>query len=242
MLKYMRSEIYRLLHKKSMYIFFAALAVGYFLIAYIRSGGFTSDSIVNDASNFFFYLPALAGGFLFSAIYTDDLNAKNLISLVGFGLGKAKIVLSKLILMTLFSAVVFGFVPLFHCAVFRVFGWTATASAWTMVYAISIQYLLMTIAFSVLSGIVVYGAQRATFAIVLYILLTFGIVGGLLATGLKTFAPGLADYLMSNISGRIMIAIVSGGALTALVIEYIVYVAIAAALSSLVFYKKEMEF
>jgi len=242
MLKYMRGEMYRLLHKKSMYIFFASLAVGYFIIIYIRSGGFTAESVVNDAINLFFYLPMLAGGFLFAAIYTDDLNAKNLISLVGFGLSKTKIVLSKLLLMTLSSTIFFGLMPLFHCAIFSMFGWTVTADAWTIIYAVSIQYLLTAIAFSVLSGIVVYGLQRTTFAVVLYILLTFGIVSGLLTTGLNTFAPGLTKYLMSSISGRIMTGIISGGALTAPIIEYIVYVAAASGLSALAFYKKEMEF
>ena len=242
MLKYMRGEIYRLLHKKSMYLFFAALAVGYFLINYIRSGGFQADSIRDEALNLFNYLPVLAGGFLFSAIYTDDLNAKNLISLVGFGLGKAKLVISKFILMTLFSAVVFGLTPLFHCAVFRLFGWTATAETWALLYAVSIKFLLMTVAFSVLSGVVVYGLQRTTFAIVSYVLLAFGIVSGLLATALKSFAPGLTKYLVAGISDKMLAGLLGGGSLALPVIEYILYVAIAAALSALAFYKKEMEF
>jgi len=237
MLKYIHG-----LHKKSIYIFFATLAGGFLLITYIRSGGFTSDSIVNDAINFFFYLPVLAGGFLFSAIYTDDLNSKNLISLVGFGLGKAKIVLSKLVLMTLFSAVVFGLAPLFHCAVFRLFGWTTTASTWTMVYVVSVKYFLTTAAYAALSSIVVYGLQRTTFAIVSYILLTLSIVSGLLTAGLNTFAPGLIRYLISSISDRIMTGIISGSSLTLPIIEFIVYVAVVLAVSVLVFYKKEMEF
>jgi len=242
MLRYIRGEIYRIIHKKSMYIFFAAVAVGYFLITYIRSGGFTAESIVDEAISLFNFLPVLAGGFLFAAIYTDDLNSKNLISLVGFGLSKTKIVIAKLILIALFSAVVFGFIPVFHCAVFRLLGWTATAGIWTTVYAVSLKFFLMTVAFSVLSGIVVYGLQRTTFAIVTYILLAFNIVSGLIATGLRTFAPSLTEHLMSGISDRIMAGVVGGGPLTLPVIEYVVYVVIAAAISVAVFYKKEMEF
>ena len=242
MLKYIHGEIYRLLHKKSMYIYFAALAVGYLLITYIRSGGFTADSIVGEASNIFNFLPVLAGGFLFAAIYTDDLNAKNLISLVGFGLSKVKIVISKLILMTLFSTIVFGLVPLFHLAVFHLFGWTATTDAWIAIYAVSIKYLLTTLAFSALSGAVVYGLQRTTFAVVSYILLAFGIVSGLMTAGLNTFVPSLTQYLMSGISDKVMFGIISGGSLTLPLIEFVVYVAIATALSAFAFYKKEMEF
>ena len=225
-----------------MYIFFAALAAGYLLITYIRSGGFNNESITGDAISIFNFLPVLAGGFLFAAIYTDDLNSKNLISLVGFGLSKVKIIISKFILITLFSAVIFGLVPLLHCGVYHLLGWAASADTWMVVYAASVKYFLTTVAFSVLSGVVVYGLQRTTFAIVTYILLAFNIVSGLIATGLKTFAPGLTKILMSSISDKVMFNIISGGSLTVPVIECAVYVFIAAALSALAFYKKEMEF
>ena len=89
MLNYMRGELYRLLHKKSLYLFFGALALGYTLVAFVRSGGLGEDSLLGDAANFFGYLPALAGGFLFAAVYTDDLSAKSLATLVGFGIGFA---------------------------------------------------------------------------------------------------------------------------------------------------------
>jgi len=242
MIKYIRGEIYRLLHKKSMYIFLGALAVGYLIITYIRSGGFQAESVVDEAISLFHFLPILAGGFLFSAIYTDDLNSKNLISLVGFGLSKGKIIISKLILMSMFGAIVFGLIPLFHCGFFYLLGWPATASAWVMVYAVSVKFLIMTIAFSALSGTVVYGLQRTTFAIVSYILLSFGMISGLLSTVLNMFAPSLTNYLMSGISDRVMTGIVSGGSLILPGVEYIVYVAVVTALSVLVFYEKEMEF
>ena len=242
MLKYIRGELYRLFHKKSMYIFFAALAAGYLLITYIRSGGFNAESITDDAIQLFQFLPVLAGGFLFAAIYTDDLNSKNLISLVGFGLSKVLIVISKFILITMSSAIVFGLAPLLHCGVYSLLGWAATADIWTAVYAISVKFFLTTVAFSVLSGIVVFGLQRTTYAIVTYILLAFGIVSGLLTAGLRTFAPGLTGYLMSGISDKIMVSIISGGSLTSPITQYVVYVAIVMALSALVFHKNEMEF
>ena len=242
MLKYIRGELYRLLHKKSMFIFFAVLAGGYLLINYIRSGGFAAESVVDEAINLFNYLPVLAGGFLFFAIYTDDLSSKNLISLVGFGFSKVKIVISKFILMSLFSVIVYGLVPLFHIAVFRMFGCVATADAWMMVYAISVKYLLMTVAFSTLAGIVVYGLQRTTFAIVTYVVLAFGIVSGLLSAAFSAFAPGLKNYLMSGISDKIMAGMIGGTPLTVPIIEFFVYVIIMASISAFAFHKKEMEF
>ena len=242
MLKLIRGEIYRMLHKKSMYIYFASLAAGYFLLAFIRSGGFKAESVVNDAVSLFSFLPALAGGFLFSAIYADDLGSKNLITLVGFGVSKARIVMAKLILTLLFGSVAFALAPPYHCAVYALLGQAVTESAMASVYAVALQYLLTTIAFSVLSGIAAYGSQRATFAIVLYFLLAFNVVGSLLAVTLRTFAPGLAGYLISGIAARILMGVIGGGAIIPPVFEYVIYVAAAAALSVAAFHKKQMEF
>jgi hypothetical protein len=247
MCKLINGEIYRLLHKKSMYIYFGSLAVGYFIIAFIRSGGFDENSIVNDAFNFFLFLPPIAGGYLFAAIYTDDLSARNLITLVGFGMGKAKITVAKLIIAALFGTVIFAAAPLVLYAVHAALGWPATAGAMTTIFMVSCKYLLTTLAYCALAGIAVYGLQRATFAMVLYILLSFNVVGGLLTvlfTNMagQAFAPILTDRLMSGITDRIMAGMMGAIPLTLPVVEYTVYVAIAASLSVIAFRKKEMEF
>ena len=242
MFKLIRSEIYRLLHKKSMFIYFGAMAAGYLLLAFIRSGGFTEGSIVSDANSLFTLLPALAGGFLFSAIYTDDLNSKNLISLVGFGVNKLTIVVAKFVLSVLFGAVVFGIVPIYHCAVYTALGQTATISMAAAIYAASLKHLLAYLAYSALSGVVVYGLQRATFAIVTFILLAFGVVGSLASLALHTFAPNLVRHLVSGITDRILMGMISEEPLIMPVIEYIFFVLEALVLSQIAFYKKEMEF
>ena len=242
MFKLLRGEIYRLLHKKSAYIFFGALALGYFFIAFIRSGGFNEESVLSDAVNLFMFLPPVAGGFLFSAIHTDDLNSKNLTVLVGSGINKIKIVIAKLILTVLSGAVVFSLAPLYHCAVYALLGQTATADIMKSVYIVSLRYFLLSTAFATVSGVAVYGLQRATFAIVLYVLLAFNVVGGLLASALRTFAPGLASYLASGIADRIITGIMTDAPIVRPVIEYIIYLSVMTALSVIAFHKKEMEF
>jgi len=237
-----RGELYRLLRKKSLYIYFGALAAGYFALAFIRSGGFKEESVTGDALTMFSMLPALAGGVLFTAVYTDDLNSKNLISLAGFGLSRATIVIVKFILIALFGTVVFGLAPVYHCAVYAVFGRTATAGMAGVICAVSLKHLLATLAFSAVSGIVVYGFQRATFAIVSYLLLAFGVIGSLIAVALNTFAPGLTRHLISGVTDRILADILSGGTPVLPLIEYTIYILVAVALSVVVFSRKEMEF
>jgi len=242
MFKLIHAELYRLLRKKSMYAYFGALAAGYLFVAFVRSGGFYEESVVSDALTLFSLLPALAGGFLFAAVYTDDLSSKNLTTLVGGGVSKAIIVIAKFILMSLCSAVVFGLTPLYHFAVYAALGRAPVIGVAAVVYAVALKYYLTSIAFAALSGVVVYGLQRATFAIVTYILLAFGVVSGLLAIVLDTFAPRLKEHLMPGITDRIFLGLAGGGPLSAPSIEYAVYVLIFIALSALAFYRKEMEF
>jgi len=242
MVSYFLAEVYRLLHKKSTYIYFGILAFAYVLLTYVRSGGFDANSVVSEASMFFVFMPALVGGFLFAAIYTDDLNSKNLITLVGFGLSKVKIVITKLFLMALFCAVVFALLYVLHCAIYALLGWELTGSTLMTLGVLLLKYLLATIAFSALSGVVVYGTQRTTFSIVLFILLAFGVIGSLVSMLLNTFAPDLVTYLMSGISEQIATGILNGDSLLLPVIKYFVYVVIAVALSVVAFYRKEMEF
>jgi len=245
MLKLIRGEIYRLLHKKSMYIYFGVVAAGYFLIAFVRSGGFGEESLVKDAINLFVAFPVLAGGFFFTAIYTDDLNSKNLITLVGYGISKAKIMLAKFLLIIMSGAAFFCLLPLFHYAVYAALGCVATASQLVMIFAVSLKFLLMTLAFSALSSIVVFGLQRTTFAVVTYLLLAFSVVGTLITAISNVLELNLASHLASGITDRILAGIISGGSLASLalpVAEYIAYVGIASVLSAVAFYKKEMEF
>ena len=247
MLRLINGEIYRLLHKRSMYIFFALLAACYAFLAFVRSGGFNAESILRDANTFFEYLPVLAGGFLFAAIYTDDLSSKNLISLVGFGTGKTKIVIVKFILMAVFCAIAFCMAPLYLCGVHAALGWTASSDTMAAIFIISLRHFLVSVGFAALSGIVVYGLQRMTFAIVAYVLLAFGIISGLVSWILNSdfisaVFPNLSSHLMAGISGRIQAAVANGDPFILPAIEFAVYITVAIALSSLAFHKKEMEF
>jgi ABC-type transport system involved in multi-copper enzyme maturation permease subunit len=236
-----------MLHKKSMYIFFGAFAVLYILFFLIRSGKLTAEDISGDAQLISAFLPVIVGGFLFAAFYTDDLSSKNLATLVGYGLSKHKIVLSKFLLMTVFSAIVFGLVPIFMYVLYALIGAAPTSAALTAVYITALSAMLTTVAFAALSGIVVYGVQRGTFAMVLYVVLTLGIVSqlaGLLlgAAIVQGIFPGIEKHIMSGITLRLEHGLSSGQPVVWIFGEYVIYVAAALALSVLAFRKKELEF
>jgi len=238
----MRGEFYRLLRKKSAYAYFGALAAAYFLAAFVRSGGFGAESALRDASNFFLFLPPVAGGFVFASVYVDDLNSKTLTALVGAGVGKAQIVLTKLAVALCLNAAVFVLAPLFHLAAYATLGAGADAQAAASVFIESLRYFLMSAAYSAMSGVVVYGLQRATFAVAAYLLLSFGVVGGLIAAAFRQFAPGLADYLVPGVVNKLISAIAEGTPALMPFAIYALYLAAAAAVSVAAFEKKEMEF
>jgi len=242
MFKLIRGELYRVLHKKSLYMYFGILTLGYVLLAIMRSGGFNNNSVVGDASNLFYLTPALVGGFLFSAIYTDDLNSKNLITLIGYGLRKSNIVIVKMILTAFFVTVFFGLLPLFHSAIYIGFGYTVAASQLAAVYALSVKYLLTTLVYIGISSIVVYGSQRPTFSFVSYILLAFGVIGNLLAMAAHMMNLNISDYLISGITDQINVGMLGDGVPLLPIIEYAAYIIISSTLATIIFNKKEMEF
>jgi len=241
MIKYIIGEIYRLVHKKSLYIYFGVLLIGYVLIVFIRSVGANESSILNDSSNLFTFLPLFIGGFLFTAIYTDDLSSKSLITVVGFGLGKAKIVISKLIISIILAAIILALVPIIIYASYALFGILATENTIKMLYLMDLQCFLIIIAYMTLSGIAVYGLQKITLSVILYFLLSVNVVSGLISLAFNMISPSLKNILMPTISNKVILGITNGG-LAAPICEYIIYVAIAATLSIIVFQKKEMEF
>lgn len=247
MLKYLCGEIYRVVHKKSMYIYFGAFAVAYLLLVFIRVGADGAEQIIRDAETLSGLLPAVIGGYLFAAFYTDDLHAKNLTTLIGFGMGKSTIALSKLILMALSGALILSFVPLFMALAYTVFGQAIPAAALGTVYAWALKALLEMVGFSAIAAIVVYGLQRPTFGMVTYLLLSIGLVDQLLAAlfrwnVISELAPGLAAHLMSGISFRLLSGVITGETAILAVLEYAIYVVAAIALSVLAFHKKELEF
>jgi len=237
-----KAEFYRLIRKKSTYVYFPVMAVAYALVVFLRSGGFNEKSVANDAVSFFAFSPALVGGFLFTAVYTDDLNAKNLITLVGYGLGKAKIVLAKLLVATEYTVVVFALLPAWHFGLYALLGAPAGLGALEIVYATGLKYALLTLAYCAISSIVVYGIQRTTFAVVTYVLFAFYVVRTLLVAVANMFGWDASGYTISGLTDQIMYALLSGGWVVWPVAGVVAYLLVAVVASVLVFDRKEMEF
>jgi hypothetical protein len=110
------------------------------------------------------------------------------------------------------------------------------------IYAVSLKFLLMSLAYAAISSIAAYGLQRVTFAVVSYILLAFYIVGSLISAASNVLELNIAEHTVSGITDRILAGMTSGAFLPLPIIEYIAYVLIAAVFAVMAFCQKEMEF
>jgi len=243
MLNLFRGEVYRIMHKRNMYWFVGVGAFGYLAIAFMRSGGFGSDSEVTDAATMMQFMPAILGGYFFTAVFTDDLTAKNLITLVGYGMSRTKIVLTKLLLMLLFTLLSFALIVVSHLTAYAVFGFAASSGQMRMILGIAAQFVLMTIGFAAVAAVVVYGTQKPTFAVVTYFMLAFNVVTMLLNAVANLLGFNLTNRFISGTTVRMMLGMaMPGNPLWAPSLEFLAYLAIATLAAIVIFRNREMEF
>jgi hypothetical protein len=144
--------------------------------------------------------------------------------------------------MVIFSGIFFSLLPLFHNVLYALFGSPAAPDQMAMIYAVSLKFLLMTLIYSIISSIVVYGSQKVTFAVVTYLLLAFSVVDTLINAISNILELNIAGHLVPGLTDRIMVGIISGAPLAFPVLEYFFYIAVSLTLSIIAFHKKEMEF
>lgn len=258
MLNYVSGEFYRLIRKKNMYLWAGIIALGYMALTYIRSSGLENSSMATDILDLSQWFPILIGGYLFISVYIDDLQARNLTTLIGFGLSKTTIIIAKLIVMALFSLVALALFILVIIGTYWVLGFDVTTAVpdtiaggqLGLIGAVVVKNLGLILGFSALSSIIAYGFQQPTFATATYFALATGLIGSLFATAfnldfIKSSLPHLADnVLLSNISDRLMLGMItpSGDNLVTPIIEIVLFIALATIVAIIVFTRKEVEF
>jgi len=238
-----RGEVYRILHKRNMYLYLGAVLFGYAAIVFMRSGGFGPNSVVTDASTMMQLMPALLGGYFFTSIFTDDLNAKNLITLVGYGTSRTRIVLTKMLLMAVCTVAIFALLTILHLGIYAAFGFSADAAQLHLVLVITLQFILVTLGFSAVAAIVVYGTQKPTFAVVAFFMLAFNVVTMMVNAASSLLNIPLNNHLISGTASQIMLGFaVAGNRLAAPLLEYLAYFVLAIAAAVFLFKNREMEF
>ncbi len=246
MINYIRAEIYRIVSKKNLYAFLGALLVLYAIMMVIQYGGHAPNgagNIVTQSKTLFSLMAILGGCFLFFTVYTDDLTAKTLPALIGFGKKRASIVIAKLAVMVLFTVAMFALTLVAFRALFSAMGYSTGGDVARQLWSVVSEKSLMVVAFAAVSSVVVYGTQKAVLSVVLFAFLSSGIISQLLINFLDSSlvrgmaGGGLGDYTVIPI-----ITALTGGTTIATVVPYVVYLGLFVALSIVAFGRKDLEF
>jgi ABC-type transport system involved in multi-copper enzyme maturation permease subunit len=171
---------------------------------------------------------------IFSTIYNDDLNAKSLPTLIGFGMKRSVIIISKIIINVVITLLMFFAAFIVFYLIFYVIGLKIDNNM-TDVLNLAFDCLLRLFAYSSIATVVVYGTQKATMAMVTFVLLVTMFVDQILVTFLNdTLAEMFTVILIvGNLTSNLSVMVVIG---------YLVYVVVFVVLSILAFRKKELEF
>ncbi|MDR1944819.1 MAG: hypothetical protein LBQ59_01700 [Candidatus Peribacteria bacterium] len=219
-----------------MYLYFAILVAVYVLIFFIKSGDITSNRLLMETNPVFLLASLFGGGYLFVTIYNDDLNAKTLPTLIGFGMKKTTIILSKLIIYVTMTILIFlGTFILFYLT-FIAFGFEITNDMLKQLTTVLFSNFFQLLAFSSIASIVVYGTQKASMSIVTFVLLVTTFVSSIIIMFLGQNNI-LKDYMIMPLVSNMLTA----PTITTITL-YLIYMVIFTLLSIFAFHKKDLEF
>lgn len=180
MLKLIRSEIYRLLHKKSLYMTNAVLMVIFGAILYfaMTEAGRDDMSMMLIGNSLLPITPYIFGAIWFIAVYTDDFGSKSLSNIVAAGYPKWMIVVSKFIVFVLFVIFQYIILGIFYALIWLlVVGHLPNlpAEGFNMLINTTIVCMILTIGFGVLASLVGYLSQKTVYGVMIYFLAGFGL-------------------------------------------------------------------
>jgi len=237
MINYLKADFMRIVTKKGMYVYFAILFVLYLVVAFIQARNF---NVAGQAQFVFQFVGLMGGGYLFSSLYNDDLHAKSLPQLIGFGKKRGQLVLCKLILNTVFSAVLFVIGGLLFQGTMAVLGIQADSESQAMVTRYALTYGFSLVAYSTVASVLVYGTQKATVSIVAFVLLASGFISQILFLVLNMlgdFGTSLFRFTLTPI-----VANLAGEFSFGNLLSYLLYIGIFGIIAVLAFSKKDLEF
>ena len=253
MINYIKAELYRLFRKKSLYIYYSVLAVLFLIVTYMMDDVLTPQNAVDYTQGILRFIPVLFGGFIFAAVYIDDLTAKSLPQAIGFGINKTAILFSKIIVSTLINIVFLIAALLIMCAAFIAFG-VNIAGIIDIMLKMLIRPVLLTAVYMAVGSIASFGTQKIPAAMTVYLFFSSGLVDYLLNELLRlefirmTLMTDIRRYFLYTVEAvadEIDDMLFFGNYYSFSVvpfIQYAIFLIITLSLSAWAFNKKETEF
>ncbi|MDR2541668.1 MAG: hypothetical protein LBD11_08210, partial [Candidatus Peribacteria bacterium] len=160
--------------------------------------GISQTNLIREGNLILNFLVFIGGSFLFATIYTDDLQAKSLPSLIGFGKKRATILLSKFVVTVLIMSLMFFLALGGFCLLFTVLGFTIDAPLFNEAFHLAIKNILLVVAYSSISSVIVYATQKSSVAIVAFVLLATGFISQILFYFLSS---SMVTKMIGDVSG-----------------------------------------
>ena len=238
MLNFIKADMFRVLKKKSFVVLTAIVFAAYAITLFISLKKDPElielvSGLLSTAAILLIGIPAFIG------VFTDDFNSKAMQTIIGFGVSRRRLVLSRYCEYLVILAQAFALISLMALIMVAVSGHVADSGA--LFAQLWKNYLVVAMCVSI-AIIIVYGAQNTTFGLVVFIALAADLLS-LVLTALS-FVPFFSKHnidpsliLPSNI---IREAIDNGK--PAFFIAAICYIVVPLVLSIKLFEKKELEF
>lgn len=245
MINYIRAELYRLAHKKSIYYYYGGLTLSFFVLLFFGD----AMNLENYVEILTYMIPVIIMFVTvqaYMAVYTDDLSAHTLSGSLSTGLSRAQLVIAKIIVSVLYLLIVFAILTSCYLAVYLIIGGRFAVQdmeVFKYVLNVAIVLTLSSLAYMTLSSIVNYGLQTSALSIIVYVLLTMGFIyelGTLLTMALPVLEPFM-KYTITETQNSAMAAYSSSGALPVeFYVTMLAYVVVTTVLAVAAFKKREV--
>lgn len=248
MLNYFKAEFYRIFHKKSFYIFLASCSVLFIAATFIASGQIKSGLDYAQFMGFITQMiPIFIGIYTFGLIYGDELRSKSMQTAIGFGHTRFEIIINKLFVS--FALLLISYiVMMIHVMVLPLFlGFSLSSEVTGMIAFQFFTPLFQTFIYFSIASIMAFYTQKATSAMLSFVLLATGTVNLIVSLILGQrflidLVGDLRPYLLTNIINQINAGYFNHNLSADLFIGPVLYLAFSVAVATLLFNRKELEF
>lgn len=184
MMNYIKSELYRLSHKKSSYIYFAVM-FGLFLLL-MSLANITSVAGFNEGvlQIIRVLLVFVFGIHVFQAVYTDELSARILPTTISTGLSRVQLILAKLVVSIVYLLAIYVVCAVFYSIIAIFYAKGLNADFFNGISDL-VPYVVFSfinnIVFLLIGSIIAYATQKSVLAITIFVVMVTGILSQIVA-------------------------------------------------------------
>lgn len=242
MSKYLKSELYRILKKKSFYILLLIVSVGFVALNYmILPSDATIEEYLQPVGMLVSFIPMILGIYIYITVFNDDFNNNIINASVGFGIKRYKLVIYKLIETLILSLIIILVLTGVFFLVGAMYKFTYSSEIINKLILLALKSLVMIVGYSSIASITVYATKKALYGTILYLLLCTGAMYSLLSLVLTSdpvmkLIGDRSGWLFTNLTEGFMnedyVKLIGVG----------IYIIVSVVISIIMFKKLELEF